>query len=159
HRATVDWGKYQYNDIPPGQVGQQIVGITYFATTRNEFDARFAAHENYEAAIPDVEVRLEGLGPDGQPNTADDTVLNDYITDHWAPASGCDVLDSTGADISATLNPDIGPNCLEVPITGEETKDGAFDGGYAFADYCPASRGGFDHFAPNGDSVCGDGGD
>src|SRR6185369_11703891 len=25
----------------------------------------------------------------------------------------------------------------ETPITGEQTKDGAFDGGYAFADYCP----------------------
>ena len=41
-------------------------------------------------------------------------------------------------------NPLIGPNCLEVPITGVETKDGAFDGGYAFADYCPESRGGYD---------------
>ena len=30
-----------------------------------------------------------------------------------------------------------GPNCLEVPLTGQQTKDGAFDGGYAFADYCP----------------------
>ena len=29
-------------------------------------------------------------------------------------------------------------------MTGEETKDGAFDGGYAFADYCPLARGGFD---------------
>src|SRR4029079_14893960 len=45
--------------------------------------------------------------------------------------------DAGGADISLLLNPIIGPNCLEVPITGEETKDGAFDGGYAFADYCP----------------------
>ena len=44
-----------------------------------------------------------------------------------------------------------------MPITGQETKDGAFDGGYAFADYCSAARGGFDHFAANGDSVCADG--
>ena len=35
HRATVDWGK---RDYPAGTPGQ-IVGITYFATTRNEFDA------------------------------------------------------------------------------------------------------------------------
>ena len=61
HRATVDWGKRDYPDGTPGQ----IVGITYFATTRNEFDARFQAHEDYEAAIPDVTVYLEGLGPDG----------------------------------------------------------------------------------------------
>ena len=51
HRATVDWGK---RDYPPGTPGQ-IVGITYFATTRNEFDARFQAHEDYEPAIPDVD--------------------------------------------------------------------------------------------------------
>ena len=52
HRATVDWGK---RDYPAGTPGQ-IVGITYFATTRNEFDARFQAHEDYEPAIPDVTV-------------------------------------------------------------------------------------------------------
>jgi hypothetical protein len=159
HRAEVDWGKYQYADNEPGQ----IVGVTYFATTRNEFDARFQAHENYEPGIPDVEVRLEGLGPDHQPNTSDDVVLNDYITDKWhhpsesADGQVCDVRDSNGTDISAELNPFIGPDCLEVPITGQETKDGAFDGGYAFADYCSEERGGFDHFADNGDSVCADG--
>jgi Polysaccharide lyase family 4, domain II len=158
HRATVDWGKQPYADNEPGQ----IVGITYFATTRNEFDARFQAHENYEPGIPDVTVRLEGLGADGQPNTADDVVVNEYVTDHWhQPSDGdgqsCDVRDSLGADISGDLNPLIGTHCLEVPITGNETKDGAFDGGYAFADYCPESRGGFDHFANNGDTICADG--
>ena len=79
HRATVDWGKRDYAAGTPGQ----IVGITYFATTRNEFDARFQAHEDYEPAVPDVTVLLEGLGPDGLPNTADDVVLNKYVTDHW----------------------------------------------------------------------------
>jgi Polysaccharide lyase family 4, domain II len=159
HRSVVDWGKYNYASTPAGLPGQQIVGITYFATTRNEFDARFQAHENYEAAIPDVQVNLEGVGPDGQPNTSDDIILNSYITDHWSPASNCDVRDSAGADISGDLNPIIGPNCLEVPMTGVETKDGAFDGGYAFADYCPPATGGFDHFDADGDSICGDGSD
>jgi hypothetical protein len=50
HRATVDWGK---RDYPAGTPGQ-IVGITFFATTRNEFDARFQAGEDYEHGIPDV---------------------------------------------------------------------------------------------------------
>ncbi|MGW6278598.1 hypothetical protein [Kribbella sp. NPDC055071] len=156
HRATVDWGK---TDYPAGTPGQ-IVGITYFSTTRNEFDARFQAHEDYEPAIPDVTVYLETRGPDGLPNTADDVVVNKYVTDHWVQPSGtpppadpatyapgCSVRDATGADISAQLNPDIGPNCLEVPITGAQTKDGAFDGGYAFADYCPN---GYDLTADNG---------
>ncbi len=155
HRATVDWGKVDY---APGKPGQ-IVGVTYWATTRNEFDARFQAHEDYEPGVPDVTVLLEGPGPDGLPNTPDDVVLNKYVTDHWQhpnasqdPPQGCEVRDADGNDISAQLNPDIGPNCLETPITGEQSKDGAFDGGYAFADYCP---GGYDLAADDGTCVGG----
>ena len=149
HRATVDWGK---RDYPAGTPGQ-IVGVTHLPTTRNEFDARFQAHEDYEPGIPDVTVLLEGLGPDGQPNTGDDVVLNKYVSDKWqhptqsqdpqAPAGntfsqGCNpIRDFSGADITSQFNPIIGPNCLEVPLAGQQTKDGAFDGGYAFADYCP----------------------
>jgi len=149
HRSTVDWGK---RDYPAGTPGQ-IVGITYFATTRNEFDARFQAHEDYEAAIPDVTVYLELPGPDGKPNTDDDVVVNKYVTDHWQqPNASQDpvdpanpgfsqncapIRDFTGADMTDQFNPDIGPNCLEVPLAGQHTKEGAFDGGYAFADYCP----------------------
>jgi hypothetical protein len=154
HRATVDWGKVDYPAGTPGQ----IVGVTYLATTRNEFDARFQAHEDYEPGIPDVTVYLETPGPDGQPNTADDVVVNKYVTDHWQhPNSGqdppqeCAVRDSNGAAIT-TLNPAIGPNCLEVPITGVQSKDGAFDGGYAFADYC---AGGYDLAADDGSCVDG----
>jgi hypothetical protein len=163
HHAVVDWGKRPYAETETGQ----IVGITYFATTRNEFYGDTATNEPYEAAIPDVEVRLEGAGPDGVPNTADDVVLNDYMTDHWQHPSQstdgqtCDVTDSAGADLSALLNPTIGPNCLEVPMTGVETKDGAFDGGFAFADYCPPSAGGLDlaTFHATGNSACANGSD
>jgi hypothetical protein len=155
HRATVDWGKRDYpttNCVVNGCTGQ-IVGITYFATTRNEFDARFQAHEDYEAAIPDVTVYLESPGPDGQPNTDDDFIVNAYVTDHWQqPNASQDpvdpanpgfsqncapIRDFTGADITDQFNPDIGQNCLEVPLAGQHTKEGAFDGGYAFANYCP----------------------
>jgi hypothetical protein len=148
HRATVDWGK---RDYPAGTPGQ-IVGITYFSTTRNEFDARFQAHENYEPAVPDVTVYLEGPGPDGVANTADDVVLNKYVTDHWQqPNADQDpqangnsfkqdctpIKDFEGNDVTSQFADKISPNCLEVPLAGEQTKDGAFDGGYAFADYCP----------------------
>ena len=163
HRATVDWGKRDYAPGTPGQ----IVGVTYFPTTRNEFDARFQAHEDYEPGIPDVTVLLETPGPDLQPNTADDVVVNKYVTDHWQHpnasqdpqdppgntfSQGCDVTDSQGNPIT-DLNPDIGPNCLETPITGEETKDGAFDGGYAFTDYCPT---GYNLAADDGSCVSGE---
>jgi hypothetical protein len=148
HRATVDWGK---RDYPAGTPGQ-IVGITYFATTRNEFDTYKQAHEDYEPAIPDATVYLETPGPDGQPNTADDVVVNKYVTDHWQqpsasqdPQAGgnsftqnCNpIRDYAGNPITSMFSSKIGPNCLEVPLAGQQTKDGAFDGGYAFADYCP----------------------
>src|SRR5262249_5761334 len=165
HRATIDWGK---RDYPAGTPGQ-IVGITYFSTTRNEFDARMQAHEDYEPAIPDVTVYLEGPGPDGQPNTGDDVVLNKYVTDHWQqPNKSQDpqadgntftqncapIRDFGGADVSGQFNADIGPNCWEVPLTGEQTKDGAFDGGYAFSDYCPGGMN-----PDNTDGKCSNGSD
>jgi hypothetical protein len=159
HRATVDWGKRDYTAGTPGQ----IVGITYFATTRNEFDARFQAHEDYEAAIPDVTVYLESPGPDGVPNTDDDVIVNKYVTDHWQQpnasqdpvdpdnpgfSQNCNpILDYAGNDVTSQFNPDIGPNCLEVPLAGQHTKEGAFDGGYAFANYCPT---GYDLAADDG---------
>jgi hypothetical protein len=167
HRAIVDWGK---RDYPAGTPGQ-IVGITYFATTRNEFDARFQAHENYEPAVPDATVYLETLGPDGLPNTDDDVIVNKYVTDHWQQPNAsqdpqdngqggpnsftqnCNpIRDYNGADITSQFSPKIGPNCLEVPLTGNQTKEGAFDGGYAFADYCP---GGYDLAADDGTCVGG----
>src|SRR5262245_27721917 len=170
HRATVDWGKRDYPNGTPGQ----IVGITYLATTRNEFDARNQAHEDYEPGIPDVTVYLEIPGPDGQPNTNDDLVVNKYVTDHWQqPNASQDPQDNgqdppgpnsftqncapiramDGTDITGQFAPKIAPNCLEVPLTGEQTKDGAFDGGYAFADYCPN---GYDLAADDGSCVTGD---
>jgi len=171
HRATVDWGK---RDYPAGTPGQ-IVGITFNATTRNEFDARFQASEDYEPGIPDVTVYLELPGPDGVPNTDDDIVANKYVTDHWQQPNesqdpqdngqdppgensftqSCNPLrDFNGANITDQFNPKIGPNCLEVPLTGLQSKDGAFDGGYAFADYCPN---GYDLAADDG--TCTGGGD
>jgi large repetitive protein len=150
HHATVDWGKRNYDPGTPGQ----IVGITYFATTRNEFDARKQAHEDYEPAIPDVTVYLEDPGPDGKAGGGDDHIVNSYVTDHWKQPKGCGpILDYAGNDVSNQFNADIGPNCLEVPLDGEHTKDGAFDGGYAFSSYCPATAGYFDTTTGN----CGDG--
>ncbi len=98
---TEDWGK---RDYPPGTPGQ-IVGITYFATTRNEFDAKFQAHEHYEAAIPDVTVYLETPGPDGVPNTADDVVVNKYVTDHWQQPSASQDPQPGGNTFTQGCNP------------------------------------------------------
>ena len=59
------------------------MGIVYHGTTRNEVNARFAGHEDYEPGIPDVTVRPEGPG-----RARAATVLNDYTTDHWRQRPG-----------------------------------------------------------------------
>src|SRR5262249_7462056 len=151
----------------------QFVAITYCATTRNESAARSQPQENYEPAIPDVTVYLETPGPDGVPNNDDDVIVNKYVTDHWQQPNAsqdpqdngqggansftqnCNpIRDYNGNDITGQFAAKIGPNCLEVPLTGTQTKEGAFDGGYAFADYCPN---GYDLAADNG--TCNGGGD
>ncbi|RME43776.1 MAG: hypothetical protein D6791_14635, partial [Chloroflexi bacterium] len=134
-RRIVDFGKRDYG---PGENGG-ITGIVQYATTRNEFNARLAAAEDYEPGIPDVTVRLWGLGPDGEPNTADDVLLNEVQTDHFQHPTGCDVLDSSGNPLPDPLG--LGPNCIEVPNISNEVKDGAFDGGYAFESYWAPSFG------------------
>src|SRR4029453_9045838 len=109
-------------------------------------------------------------GPNGIPNDDDDVVVSKYVTDHWQQpnasqdpvdpdnpgfSQSCNpILDYAGNNITSQFNPDIGPNCLEVPLAGQHTKEGAFDGGYAFANYCP---GGFDLSPSNTDGLCADG--
>lgn len=134
HRSIVDWGKYRYAE---GETGS-IVGLVLHGTTRNELNARLQAAEDYEPGIPGVTVRLWGLGDDLMPNTLDDVLLNEVQTDAWAHPSGCDVLDKNGVALPDLPLPNVGAPCIEVPKISNETKDGAFDGGFAFSTYCPA---------------------
>ncbi len=133
-RSTVDWGKYVYGPDENGGIS----GIVQYATTRNEFDARLQATEDYEPGIPNVTVRLWGLGPDKLPNTSDDVMLNEVQTDQFTHPSGCDLTDSDGNPLPD--NPvkgglQLGADCLEVPNISNEVKEGLFDGGYAFESY------------------------
>lgn len=142
HRSIVDWGKRNYATNETGQ----IVGITFYDTTRNELDARLAAAEEYQPAIPGVLVRLWGLGLDNKANTPDDVLLNEYITDAWqhpsvANGNRCDVLDKSGNPVPGPTPQFVANNCIEVPQIGNETRDGAFDGGYAFASTCAPTTG------------------
>ena len=81
HRSEVDFGKLEYpaddldtpfdkDDISTWGANYEggnggITGIAFNAITRNELDARLQAVEDYEAGIPDVLMRLWGLGVDG----------------------------------------------------------------------------------------------
>lgn len=156
-RSIIDWGKRPY-DIAAGENGG-ISGVVLYAVTRNEFDARLAAAEDYEPGIPGVTVRLWGLGSDGQPNTSDDVLLNEVETDSWSHPrpdhpdlpQECDVRDANGNPLTNPASVYVAQYCIEVPMLGNETKAGAFDGGYAFETYVDSF--GFEHPLPPGDYV------
>ena len=143
HESWVDWGKREYaldDESTPEYDGEHggITGIVFHATTRNEFDPALAGAEDYEPGIPDATVKLWGPGEDGDWDTEDDVLVNEVATDAWShPRSdhpdepqSCDVRDAFGDPLPA-FTPDIAPNCTEFPALSNETKDGAFDGGYA----------------------------
>jgi len=146
HRSWVDWGKREYAlddpSTPAVYEGEHggITGIVYHATTRNEFDPSLAGAEDYEPGIPaDTTINLYGPGQDRQWDTSDDVLVNTATVDAWshprmdAPTNfpqSCDVRDASGA-VLPPFNPDIGRNCIEFPTISNQTKEGAFDGGYA----------------------------
>ena len=158
-RTFLDWGKDPYladNPDTPEYDGENggISGIVIYGTTRNEFEARLQAAEDYEPGIPDVTVRLWSvltdpntgepmLNADGQPQRG--VLLNEVQTDSWQdpgienpdnPAQ-CDVLRLDGTPMPGTTPAFIAEHCLEVPQVGNETKPGAYDGGWAFESYFP----------------------
>ena len=135
HSSEVDFGKRPYE---AGENGG-ISGIVEYGTTRNESDARLQAAEDYEPGIAGATVRVSALGDDGEPNTDDDVLLNEVTTDSWKHPSGCDVRDFGGSSIAALAF--AGTGCMEYLPLGNETKDSAFDGGYAIETMCPPGPG------------------
>ena len=140
-RSIVDWGKAPYEGADNGGIS----GVVYYATTRNEFNARLALAEPYEPGIPNVTIQLYGLRPDGDPENPDDysILLNEVQTDSWqTPRSSnpenpalCDVLDQHGNSLYTPgdgSTPElVATECIEVPQLGNETQPGAYDGGWA----------------------------
>lgn len=139
----IDAGKRPYG---PGENGG-ISGVVFYATTRNEFNPRYAAAEDYEPGIPDVTVNLyeavldsngqpvacTAVGPgcpygNGELMRASDTPLQTVQTDSWYGnlPSDCVVPPLLGQPGYTD------PQCLELPRTFNQIKDGVFDGGYAF---------------------------
>jgi parallel beta-helix repeat protein len=131
HSSTIDFGKRPYEEGENGGIS----GVIQYGTTRNEVDARLQAAEPYEPGIAGVTVRLYSRGEDGEPNSDDDVLLNEVESDSWQYPSGCDVRDVFGNLIPALAF--AGDRCMEYLSVGNETKDGAFDGGYAIETMCP----------------------
>lgn len=164
-RTTVDWGKYAYGDNQNGGIS----GIVQYATTRNEFEARLQATEDYEPGVPNVTVRLYTQNPNynptalpGEPNSDPRGLLiNETQTDAWEHPAGCNATDSAGTPITTGIHPWMADNCIEVPNISNEVKEGVFDGGYAFETICPGGiqpgdscEGSVDEIAiPSGDYI------
>jgi hypothetical protein len=155
-RSIIDWGKVPY-DTAAGENGG-VSGVVIYAVTRNEFNARLALAEDYEPGIPSVHVNLWGLAPGGDPNDPNDytVLLNEVDTDAWSHprpdhpdlAQSCDVRDVNGDPLTNPASVYVAQNCIEVPMLGNETKAGAFDGGYAFESMFPSGTPGVGPEAP-----------
>ena len=152
-RSIVDWGKGIYRGTENGGIS----GIVFQAVTRNEFDAALQAAEDYEPGIPNVTVRIYSTLKDGSGQllldsrglAQADVLLNEVQTDNWVmPRSdnpdnpvACDVRQADGSPMPGPTPAFIGQYCIEVPQIGNETKPGAYDGGWAFGDICPPGIG------------------
>ena len=148
HRSWVDWGKDNRNPLDPeNDDNGGIAGAVLYGTTRNEFSPRFAAQEDYEPGIGGVPVRLWGTS--GTPtDQSDDVLLTEVASDAWAhptdpgnddPNTVCTVLDNLGNPVPGPTPQMVSERCLEVPLNGNETQDGLWDGGWAIEDDCSAA--------------------
>ncbi|MCP3988970.1 MAG: hypothetical protein GY724_07840 [Actinomycetia bacterium] len=153
HRTSVDWGKANYDLTDPEQNGG-IAGAVLYGTTRNELEPQLAGQEGYEPGIPNVPLRLWGPGADGIPNTDLDVLMVELTTDAWehpgdgdgpqpqtawtnGPDTPCNLIDNLGNPVDDPNG--IAAGCMEIPQNGNETQDGAWDGGFAFEDDCSAA--------------------
>ncbi len=114
--GTMDWGVHAYdasgtNGVDPQNGG--IVGSISYDTTRNEFDPRYAAAEDWQPGVPNIPVELwstvscsaapdapcdaqtgNALAADGSYRTGD--LLNTYLSEQWEMPTGCTARDLDG---------------------------------------------------------------
>jgi len=147
--GRLDWGVQAY---APGENGG-IVGTVSYDTTRNELDPSYAALEDWQPSISDLNVELYApvacgthasapCDPTGQYELAQDgsyafgSLLNTYLTETWERPSGCVARDLNGVALvhgvdenALPLDPDA--PCLEAPMMGMQFGPMATDLGSA----------------------------
>ncbi|MFT3954419.1 MAG: IPT/TIG domain-containing protein [Piscinibacter sp.] len=149
----IHWGKKDYTSGDPNDHGG-ITGVVHYASTRAEFDPKFATAENNEPGIPSVEIRLYKLdannmvidpanptGPRIAPKDANEAhavqvVVSDSF-DKAMPENCVDPLpyeDRTGKSFATGTNQS---KCYDGLRIWNQVRDGVFDGGWAFVDRCP----------------------
>ena len=150
---VIHWGKSEYNPADPNDHGG-ITGVVHYASTRAEFDPKFATPENNEPGIPSVEIRLYKLNnqnkvvtPSGaviEPSAAkEQDAVQVVVSDNWNKAQPQNCVDpqpyktpEDGTGIDFTTGPGQS-KCYDGMRIWNQVRDGVFDGGWAFVDYCP----------------------
>ncbi|HEY7561599.1 MAG TPA: choice-of-anchor Q domain-containing protein [Gaiellaceae bacterium] len=157
----IDWGKKPFDTsgcpAEPCENGG-IVGIAFYAMTRNELDARLQANEDYEPGVPGTHFRLWAPVPCTDPTTQlcdpSESVQveanGEAVRDHIAAVYDADSFnDSYPADCiprgsvgrtAGQVEPNgdplgehsLFPECIELPALLPQIRSGVFDGGYAF---------------------------
>lgn len=156
----IDTGKLPY----PADENGGIAGLVVYAVTRNEFDPRIAAPEDYEPGVPNVTINLypaaldanqpisctepgpgcpygegelmRGLAP-GIDDGNPDTPIDSVETDSWDANLPTDCRYSDLIEPTPSIIQD--PLCLEIFKNFAQLKDGVFDGGYAFEGVAPGA--------------------
>lgn len=154
---VIHWGKKEYNPADATDHGG-ITGVVHYASTRAEFDPRFATAENNEPGIPSVEIRLYKL--DNNNMVIDPAAPNgpriapkDATAAHAVQIALSDNFDLMRPDRCIDPNPYRSPEdgtglnfgngdgtgrCYDGMRIWNQVRDGAFDGGWAFVDHCPS---------------------
>lgn len=147
---VIHWGKSEYNPRVATDHGG-ITGVVHYASTRSEFDPKFATAENNEPGIPSVEIRLYRLNNQNMvvsptrgviaPASADQRdAIQVVVSDSFdkSPPENCvdpqPYTDRTGKSFATAPGQS---RCYDGMRIWNQVRDGVFDGGWAFVDYCP----------------------
>ena len=161
---VIHWGKSEYNPADANDHGG-ITGVVHYASTRAEFDPKFATPENNEPGIPNVEIRLYRLNNQnlvinpapvtGSSDPRDAALVAPALADarHAVQLAATDSFDNampencvdplpyrdrTGLNFTTGTNQS---RCYDGMRIWNQVRDGVFDGGFGFVDYCPAGVG------------------
>lgn len=147
---VIHWGKKEY---APGVANDHggITGVIHYASTRSEFDPKFATAENNEPGIPSVEVRLYQLNAANkvvsptrgviEPSEAGEgDAIQVVVSDSFDKSMPEDCVDPkpytdrAGYSFATKAGHS---KCYDGMRIWNQVRDGVFDGGWAFVDRCP----------------------
>jgi large repetitive protein len=137
---AIHWGKTTY---ARGENGG-ISGIVHYASTRAEWDPKYATAENNEPGVPGVEVRLYRAGANGRPVKPDGSAivgvpsaqdaLQIVFTDSWDNSNPSGCVDPNPYRRPGSATP---LDCYDGMRIWNQVRPAVFDGGYAFNNLTP----------------------